>query len=382
MTSDEKYMLSALKLAEKGIGAVEPNPAVGCVIVKGGQVVGKGWHKSFGGPHAEINALNDCRNLGANPKGGTMYVTLEPCCHIGKTGPCTPSIIDAGIARVIAAMTDPSAHAQGKGFETLRQAGIEVEVGVCEQQARLLNAPFIKFASTGKTWVILKWAQSIDGKLAYADKHNRWMSCEASRKDAHKLRNRAQAILVGIQTVLADDPRLTPRGAGSEDKKLTRIVMDSHLRIPTDCRLVKTAKKQPVLVTAYTGAVAADTGKKELLEKAGVEILAFGDLRGQSNLTFVLDELGKRGVSQLLVEGGPTVLASFLREGLADELCVYVAPKILGGSGTADIAKGLENLIGDVSLNYVQVKSFAGDIRISGLTDNGINTAGLLKNGL
>ena len=372
MTCDEKYMHSALKLAARGIGAVEPNPAVGCVIVKSGQVIGKGWHKRFGGPHAEINALNDCRNLGANAKGGTMYVTLEPCCHIGKTGPCTASIIDAGITKVVATMTDPSAHAQGKGFEQLRQAGIEVEVGLCEQQAKLLNAPFIKFASTGKTWVILKWAQSIDGKLSYTSAAQRWISSEAGRNDAHKLRNRAQAILVGIQTVLADDPLLTPRGAGSKDKKLTRIVMDSHMRIPTDCQLVKTARRQPVIVAAYTGSVAADINKKELLEKAGVEILPFGDLQGKSNLAFVLDVLAKRGVAQLLVEGGPRMLASFLREGLADELCVYVAPKILGGSGTADIAKALENLASELSLHYVQVKTFAGDTRISGLTSRGV----------
>lgn len=377
MTSGEKYMEMALKLAQRGIGSVEPNPAVGCIIVKGGQVIGKGWHKRFGGPHAEINALNDCRNLGANPKGAVMYVTLEPCCHIGKTGPCTASIIDAGIAKVIAAMTDPSANAQGKGFEQLRQAGIEVEVGLCEQQARLFNAPFIKFASTGQTWVILKWAQSIDGKLSYARNEQKWISSKAARADAHKLRNRAQAILVGIGTLLADDPLLTPRGAGSKGKKLTRVVMDSNLRIPLDSQLVKTAKKQPVIVAAYAGSVAADINKKELLQKASVEILAFGDSQGKSNLNFVLDQLSKRCVAQLLVEGGPKVLASFLREGLADELRVYVAPKILGGTATAEIAQTLENLTGEVSLRYVQVKTFAGDMRISGLTDSGLKAARL-----
>jgi len=372
VTSDEKYMLGALRLAARGVGLVEPNPAVGCVIVKGGQVIGKGWHQRFGGPHAEINALNDCRSLGANPKGGIMYVTLEPCCHIGKTGACTRAIIDAEIAKVVAAMTDPSAHARGKGFEQLRQAGIEVEVGLCEQQARLLNAPFIKFASTGRTWVILKWAQSIDGKLAYTNDKQRWMSGEASRKDVHKLRNRAQAILVGVGMVLADDPLLTPRGAKSRTKELTRIVMDSHLRIPADCQLVKTAKKQPVIVVAYAGSATNSANKKELLEKAGVEILTFGDLQGESNLAFVLDELSKRGVTQVLVEGGPKILASFIREGLADELCIYIAPKLLGGVGSADIAQTLIGLKNGVSLHHIEVKSFEGDVRIRGFTPQGL----------
>jgi diaminohydroxyphosphoribosylaminopyrimidine deaminase/5-amino-6-(5-phosphoribosylamino)uracil reductase len=370
-------MLSALKLAQHGIGSVEPNPAVGCIIVKGGQVIGKGWHKTFGGPHAEINALNDCRSLGANPKGATMYVTLEPCCHIGKTGACTGVIIEAGIKKLIAAMTDPSEHARGKGFEKLRQAGIEVEVGVCKQETKLLNAPFIKFASTSKTWIILKWAQSIDGKLAFANEKNKWISCEASRKDAHKLRSRAQAILVGINTVLADDPLLTPRGPGSKNKKLIRIVMDSQLRITLNSQLVKTANKQPVIVVTYSGSVSANAGKTESLEKSGVEILAFGDLQGKSNLSFVLDELSKRGVQQLLVEGGPKVLASFLRERLADEIYIYIAPKILGNRGTAEVAKELTDIKTTAALHHIQVKTFDGDVRISGLTDIGLKSSGI-----
>jgi diaminohydroxyphosphoribosylaminopyrimidine deaminase/5-amino-6-(5-phosphoribosylamino)uracil reductase len=377
VTPDEKYMLSALKLAQRGIGFVEPNPAVGCIIVKGGQVIGKGWHKTFGGPHAEINALNDCKSLGANPKGGTMYVTLEPCCHIGKTGACTGVIIEAGIQKLVAAVTDPSEHARGKGFEKLRQAGIDVEIGVCKQQAKLLNAPFIKFASTGRTWVTLKWAQSIDGKLAYTDDKNKWISSQASRKDAHKLRSRAQAILVGINTVLTDDPLLTPQDTGSRGKKLTRIVMDSQLRIPLNSHLVKTANKQPVKVVTYAGSATADSGKTELLKKAGVEILAFGDLQGKSNLAFVLDELSKRGVRQLLVEGGAKIIASFLRDNLADELRIYIAPKILGSSGTAEVAKELTDIKIITALHHVQVKTFDGDARISGLTNNGLESAGI-----
>lgn len=165
---DENYMQMALKLARHGIGSVEPNPAVGCIIVKGGQIIGKGWHKKFGGPHAEINALQDCGTLGVNPRGAAMYVTLEPCCHQGKTGPCTDAIIAAGLAKVFVATIDPSPHAGGKGIEQLRAAGIQIQTGICETEAKLLNAPFIKFASGGSCWVTLKWAQSIDGKLAWA----------------------------------------------------------------------------------------------------------------------------------------------------------------------------------------------------------------------
>jgi len=170
VAQDEKHMRAALKLAQRGIGSVEPNPAVGCIIVKAGQVIGKGWHRQFGGPHAEVNALEDCDTLGVKPHAATMYVTLEPCCHQAKTPPCTDAIIAAKLAKVVLATIDPSEHAKGKGVAKLRQAGIDVDVGICEKEARLLNAPFIKFATTGKPWIILKWAQTIDGKLDYADK--------------------------------------------------------------------------------------------------------------------------------------------------------------------------------------------------------------------
>ena len=183
MSRKESYMRMALQLAAKGLGSVEPNPAVGAVIVKKGKIIGRGWHKKFGGPHAEINAIADCKKQGTNPKGATMFVTLEPCCHFGKTGPCTDALIAAKLKKVVVATIDPSKHANGKGIHQLRKAGIKVEVGLCEAEARVLNAPFLKFASTGKTWVTLKWAQSIDGKLAWAktdDKH-KWISCEESQ---------------------------------------------------------------------------------------------------------------------------------------------------------------------------------------------------------
>jgi len=368
MTSqDEKYMQAALKLAVKGTGSVEPNPLAGCVIVKGGQIIGRGWHKNFGGPHAEINALQDCKSIGSSPQGAVMYVTLEPCCHQGKTGPCTDTIIAAKPARVVAAMIDPSSHADGKGIEQLRQAGIEVQVGLCEGEARLLNAPFIKFASTGKSWVILKWAQSIDGKLAWADNTTgqRWISSEQSRKDAHKLRLRVQGILVGINTVLADNPLLTPRPG--KDKKPLRIVLDSKLRMPLNCKLLKTAKKIPVLVAASYEASQANQQKVEQITHEGAEILAVPTINDRCDMEVLLDELSRRGVAQLLVEGGPTVISSFLKQGLADEIRVYIAPMILGEKGKAGMTELMANLSQEVNLHYVDVKRFGNDACLSGL---------------
>ena len=369
---DKKYMQVALKLAQRGICSVEPNPAVGAVLVKANQVVGKGWHKKFGGPHAEINALEDCQTLGVNPHGAAMYVTLEPCCHQAKTGPCTEAIIAAGITKVIVAAIDPSGHASGKGIEQLRNAGIEVQTGVCEKQARLLNAPFFKFAATGKTWVILKWAQSIDGKVAYADttRGRQWISGQQSRKDVHKLRSRVQAILVGINTAIADDPLLTARpGRG---KKAIRIVLDSNLRIPLDCKLLATTTKAPVLILTSRQALRANPQIVEKLTQKGAEVLAYPEEQDHSNLCFLLDELAKRNVSQLLVEGGPTVIASFLKEQLADEIVVYITPKILGGSGSAAISPPMVELAEVVDLQHVDIQRFGDDVRLTGLSEKAI----------
>jgi len=367
---DEKFMQSALKLAEKGIGAVEPNPAVGCVIVKAGQVIGKGYHKKFGGPHAEVNALEDCRTIGITPEGGTLYVTLEPCCHQGKTGPCTAAIVKAGIGRVVAATTDPSEHAKGKGLERLRRAGIDVEVGLCEQEARRLNAPFFKHVTTGNPWVVLKWAQSIDGKLAYAEpsSEKRWISNEAGRNDAHRLRRRVGAILVGINTILADDPQLTPRP--SKGKKPLRIVLDSGLKVPRACRLLRTVRLGPVLICTRRAAVDANPQYADQVRAKGAEVLAYEGDAERPDLKFLLEELGRRGVQQVLVEGGPQVAASFLRQGLVDEMCVYIAPKILGAGGTAYIGAPLATLEQGVGLRHVQVRAFGDDVRITGLLEN------------
>ena len=367
-TQDEKFMEIALRLARRGISSVEPNPAVGAVIIKANQVIGRGWHKKFGGPHAEINALENCRSLGIRPTGAAMYVTLEPCSHQGKTGPCTQAVISAGIAKVFVAMTDPSKHANGRGIEQLRKAGIEVQTGICEAQAKLLNAPFVKFTTTGKCWVILKWAQSIDGKVAWSDgSDQRWISNEQSRRDTHKLRRRAQAILVGINTVIADDPLLTARP--NKGKKATRIVIDSHLRTPTDCRLLATVNKCPVIICTSQNAIRTNPHAAQELSNKGAELLACPDTHGSSNLHFLIDELSNRGISQLLVEGGPTLLTSFLKENLADEIIVYIAPKILGSQGSAGITGPMAELSQAVGLHNVKIERFGDDVCFRGLTE-------------
>jgi len=365
---DEKYMQAALKLAQRGIGSVEPNPAVGCVIVKGSQIVGKGWHRKFGAEHAEINALQDCKTLGVSPNGATMYVTLEPCCHYAKTPPCTDAISASKIARVVVATVDPSEHANGRGVDQLRHAGIEVQVGLCQTQARLLNAPFIKFAATGRSWIILKWAQSIDGMLAYAEQSDtqRWISGELSRKEVQKLRKRAQAILVGINTVLADNPLLTARPA--KGQKLTRIVLDTYLRIPLKCKLLATAKRVPLLILTSRQTLDNNQQAAAAITRKGAELLVFPDAPGQSNLHFLIDELSKRGVSQLLVEGGPKVISSFLKEGLADEISVYIAPTLLGRQGAVNVAEPLTELNQPVCLYHVDIKRFGDDVCLTGLT--------------
>ncbi|HUW18965.1 MAG TPA: bifunctional diaminohydroxyphosphoribosylaminopyrimidine deaminase/5-amino-6-(5-phosphoribosylamino)uracil reductase RibD [Sedimentisphaerales bacterium] len=378
----EKYMQAALKLARRGIGSVEPNPAVGCLIVKANQTIGKGWHKKFGGPHAEVNALEDCRTLGVNPKGATMYLTLEPCSHHGKTPPCTDAIINSKVAKVVVATIDPSEHARGRGVRQLRRAGIEVKTGVCETQARLLNAPFIKFAATGRCWVILKWAQSIDAKVAYVDKASHagersWISNETSRKDAHKLRRRAQAILVGINTVLADDPLLTARpGRGRQP---ARVVLDTSLRIPLDCRLLAAAQKVPVLVLTSARTVQENPQAAEAVRQKGAELLIFPDTPGRSNLHFLMDELSKRRIAQLLVEGGPRVITSFFTEHLADEVCVYIAPKLLGGRGTVDLAAAMAGLSEVSGLCYVDIKRLGNDVRLTGLSKRAVAEISILE---
>jgi len=319
-------MRRALALARRGEGSVEPNPMVGCVIVRRGRVIGEGWHRRFGGPHAEVEALRRCST---SPRGATCYVTLEPCCHFGKTPPCTDALIQAGIARVVAATADPFPPVAGGGVKRLQAAGVRVEIGVLEDEARALNAPYFKRMATGRPWVILKWAQSIDGKIATRTGNSKWISSLPSRHLAHALRGRVDAVIVGVNTVLADDPELTCRLAPMR-RRAVRVVLDSRLRMPSGAKLVRTAREAPTLIITTA---AAPRSRRKRLESAGCEVCVVRrEGRGVSPAA-VLDELGRRAMTNVMIEGGGEVLASFFDADLADEAVVFVAPLLIGGAG-------------------------------------------------
>ncbi len=264
--SDEQFMRLALELAERGRGTVEPNPMVGAVLARGGKELARGWHQHFGGPHAEIEAISAAAATGADASGATMYVSLEPCCHHGKTPPCTDALVAAGIKRVVVAMEDVDPRVVGRGIAALKSAGIEVTVGVCREHAQRLLAAYIKLRTAGRPWVICKWAQTAEGFLRMPTGQRRWISCEQSRDFVHRLRGQCQAVCVGVGTVLADDPLLTNRsGVGHQP---LRIVLDATLRIPPACRLVATASQSPVLVATTSSAVANRPEVAEQLSRA------------------------------------------------------------------------------------------------------------------
>jgi len=330
---DGRMMQRALVLARKGRGLVEPNPMVGCVITRGRRVLAEGYHRRFGLPHAEIEAIRACRGRLA---GATVYVSLEPCCHHGKTPPCTEALIKARVSRVVAAITDPSPAVDGRGLRRLRDAGIDVTLGLLAPQAAELIAPFATRARLGRPYVIAKWAQSLDGKLVTRAGRSKWISCPQSRRYVHRLRAGVDAILVGAGTVAADDPLLTARNVRILRRAL-RVVLDGRLRIAESCRLVKTAGETPTLV--LTSPQHAAGRKAERLKSRGVEVVACPLRRGRLSLLSCLHVLASRDVTNLLVEGGPTVLTSFFEAGLVDEALVFVAPTFIGGGARSVLGR-------------------------------------------
>ena len=345
-STDEHFMTAALSLAQLGRGEVEPNPVVGAVIVRGGREIARGWHRRFGGPHAEIEALRAAADEGVNVHGATMYVTLEPCCHHGKTPPCTETILEAGIARVVAAMADPDENVAGGGIAKLRAAGVQVDVGVCEDAARTLLAPYRKLREQRRPWVICKWAQTADGYLALPAEYGRFISGPDSRAAVHELRAFCDGILVGAGTLLSDDPMLTNRaGTG---KQPTRVVLDSRLRTPLTCRVVTTAGETPTIIATTPAGVRGNRTAAAALGDAGVELLDLPAGEEGISIPALLDELGRRQWTYLLVEGGSRVLSSFILPGLADELWAFVAndpaPDEAAGEPTFNIADLAERL--------------------------------------
>ena len=333
-------MRRALHLAAKGRGRAEPNPLVGAVLVRHGKIVGEGYHRQFGGAHAEINAIVQA---GEAARRATLHVTLEPCCHTGKTGPCTEALIAAGVTHVVAAMADPCEKVSGEGFRRLQDAGITVEVGLLEAEARELNAPYLKLLATGMPYVYAKWAMTLDGKIATATGESRWISGPPALRLVHELRGRMDAILVGIGTVLADDPLLTARPAGSRTP--LRVILDSSARLPLTSQLVRTSGQAPVLVAATEK---ADTERLKLLRAAGCECLVFPEGPRGPDLDAMLHELGRRRLTNVLVEGGSHVLGSFLDAGQIDEVHAFVAGKLIGGATSpTPIAGSGFNLLSD-----------------------------------
>lgn len=317
--TDLDHMSCALELAERGRGSAEPNPLVGAVVVRDGHVVGEGWHEKFGQAHAEVNAL---RVAGESARGATLYVTLEPCSHFGKTPPCTEAVIRAGIRRVVSAMLDPFPQVAGQGAARLREAGIVVEVGTGEAQARRLNAPYLKRLRTGRPWVHAKWAMTLDGKIATASGESKWITGAAARAKVHELRGRIDAIVVGRGTLLADDPLLTARPPGP--RTATRVVLTATAEgLPNSCRLLDTIEAAPVLVFTTEHS----THRLASWKERGAEVVALARVEVKS----VLTELGSRGMTNILVEGGAGTLGSFLDAGEVDEVHAFISPKLFGG---------------------------------------------------
>lgn len=320
---DRDYMRLALSLAERGRGAVRPNPMVGAVLVKDGRVIGEGWHQHFGGPHAEVNAFASCRE---DPEGATLYVTLEPCAHYGKTPPCADLIVQKKVARVVAGMVDPNPLVAGKGLAKLRAAGIDVTVGVLEAECRRLNEIFLKFMTERKPFVLYKAAMSLDGKTACYTGASQWISSEISREEVHRLRGEYAGIMTGIGTILADDPRLTARIEGVPDP--VRIIADSRLRIPLSSKVLHEPGQTILLATS-----AAPKEKIAALHEAGADVIIADGLSGEVDLSLAMTGLALRGIDGILLEGGGTLAAAAFAAGIVDKVLFYTAPLVIGGKG-------------------------------------------------
>ena len=331
MTTDESYMKMALKLAECGIGAVNPNPLVGAVIVKDGRVIGKGWHAKYGGLHAERNALADCKE---SPKGATIYVTLEPCCHYGKTPPCTEAILQSGIRRVVTGSADPNPLVAGKGIKILQDAGLTVDTGVLKEECDALNAVFFHYIKEKTPYVVMKYAMTLDGKIATASGASKWITGEEARKNVQNDRNRYMAIMAGVGTVLADDPKLTCRIPGGRNP--IRIICDSKLRTPFKSNVVAAADEgKTILATACT-----DEEKIRPYLEAGCEVLTIPEKEGHIDLNVLMRLLGEKGIDSILLEGGGTLNYSALKQGIVHKVQAYIAPKLFGGADAKSPVEG------------------------------------------
>jgi diaminohydroxyphosphoribosylaminopyrimidine deaminase/5-amino-6-(5-phosphoribosylamino)uracil reductase len=338
--TDKLHLARAIELAGNGLGAVKPNPVVGAVVARDGRILGEGWHEKYGAVHAEVNAIEACGL--EDLTGATLYVSLEPCCHEGKTPPCTEAILHAGIRRVVVASDDPTEKASGRGLGILRDEGVEVVIadGEIAAGARLLNQAFRKHARVGRPWVLFKSAMTLDGKVATRTGDSKWISGEASREQAHRWRASVDAVVVGIGTALADDPQLTARPEGlpaEPEEQPRRVVFDSLARLPPGSQLVAAAADIPLTMVVSRAAARADT---DALEAAGVQVLVATGENEPARVRSALDQLGAMGVTSVLLEGGPHLAGAFLDAGEIDEIRLFLAPLLLGGSAARDPLEG------------------------------------------
>ncbi|MEJ9279449.1 bifunctional diaminohydroxyphosphoribosylaminopyrimidine deaminase/5-amino-6-(5-phosphoribosylamino)uracil reductase RibD [Ureibacillus thermosphaericus] len=359
MLTDRDYMELALNLARTAKGKTNPNPVVGAVIVKDGVIVGTGIHRKAGEAHAEVHAFH---MAGEHAKGATLYVTLEPCSHYGKTPPCANLVKESGVSRVVVATLDPNPLVAGKGVDIIRKAGIEVEVGLLENEARKLNERFIHNMLTNRPFVISKFAMTLDGKIATYNGHSKWISCEQSRLQVHELRNEVDGILVGIGTVLKDNPSLTTRLPNKKGKNPTRIILDSRLRIPLDANILNTDEANTIIVTTTD----ADPMKIATLEKKNVTFIYCSKDEHGLCLKELLQQLYKHGITDVLVEGGGEVNASFLRAGLINKFIIYIAPKLLGGRNSISPIAGrdVDSMDFAINVDFESIDRIGDDVCI------------------
>ena len=361
---DEKWMKRALRLAEAGRGRTSPNPVVGAVLVKRGRAIGEGYHARIGEAHAEIVAL---RQAGEKARGAVLYINLEPCTHYGRTPPCVPQVIRAGVKRVIVGMEDPNPVVHGKGIEALRKSGLDVKVGVLEKECRRLNEAFCKYILKKEPFVVLKVAATLDGKIATRHGDSKWISGEASRRFVHRLRDQVDGILVGIGTVLKDDPLLTARR--KEGREPYRIVLDSQLKIPEKAKVFEHSPSEVILATTEL----APHEKVERLERRGVRVLMIDSKEGRVDLRSCLTQLAEIGVTNLLVEGGGQVNGAFLDEGLIDKFLLFLSPRLMGDPKALGIfgGRGVSNLDEAVAVGKIRTKRIGEDIFVEGYLDWG-----------
>ena len=360
--TEAEYMRRAITLARRGLGTTSPNPMVGAVVVKGGKIIGAGYHRKAGEAHAEITALE---KAGQRARGGTLILNLEPCCHTGRTPPCVNAIIKAGLKKVVVAMQDPNPLVNGRGIEMLRKAGIDVKVGLLEREAGVLNEAFVTFVTKKRPFFVMKGAASLDGKIATRIGESKWISNEESREYANEIRSVMDGIMIGINTVILDNPLLLPRASKPKRYPL-RIVLDSKLRIPPSCELVKTGSKFRTLVFTLPD---SRQDKESRLKSVGVEVVrvAPGE-NGRVALSAVCQELWQREITSVLVEGGGELNSSFINEGLVDKIVIFYSPKLIGGKNAPSLlgGKGIDFLKDACRIDISSVKRLKEDICVEG----------------